>query len=449
MIDLICGYFRSQEEENWPPWTPSFTEAVDRFFASGSSVGPYHGRRSLPADKIQVTIAEQLQLPSDEESPLSSCARNLAPPQSPNDAGLPRRSCTAWSMSTIKTTPNTAAVFHTNASLTFVEPTAISTQVVNLVRERLQSEVTVVSEGFIPSEAIDEFNLVDAHFGIVASKAIKISPRLLELDTDVKARFKQVFGVPWDRAIENNIVYNSQEAMSHFKLSVDDLLQRWEKLEQGGNLLVFSDDFHVGKLSDKCYVVNAFYLGIRKAFTAPGQGLHYFEIEWPSSVMSWFDFDVKVLGDHDTDGSLRQRIHRDWAELGLSEQPDVDGCGLHGSRSPLEAFTERANWLGCTISSDPFAKALVASGVTLEQIEMWFDDPVVSYKGQQKAIFEICDNMDPKACVGILRSIPAPPETPENDADLAVGFFKYMEEKRRMSTAVAGGNRNLCEISNG
>jgi hypothetical protein len=51
--------------------------------------------------------------------------------------------------------------------------------------------------------------------------------------------------------------------------------------------------------------------------------------------------------------------------LGLAASPDTGDNGVHASASPFEALAERMNWLGATVETDLFGKALLDAGATL------------------------------------------------------------------------------------
>ena len=79
--------------------------------------------------------------------------------------------------------------------------------------------------------------------------------------------------------------------------------------------------------------------------------IYYFEVEWPSTKMSWSDFRGKFLGPTDPanapDGSLRKEILIKYKDLGLTSEPNQGDNGVHASASPFEGLAEKV------VSHDP------------------------------------------------------------------------------------------------
>merc|ERR1712045_57648 len=105
---------------------------------------------------------------------------------------------------------------------------------------------------------IDKQQLIDTHYGAIAAKAVKQKPSTLTVQPKAQAQFEKTFGISWGNA-----------------------------LSKGG--------FYCGKVDD-IFVINGFYMDMRKAFTTPGTSIYFFETEWPSQALPWADFRGKVLG---------------------------------------------------------------------------------------------------------------------------------------------------------
>merc|ERR1719229_1606978 len=144
-------------------------------------------------------------------------------------------------------------------------------------------------------------------------------------------------------------------------------------------------------------------MDMRKAFTTPGTQIYYYEVEWSTQALSWADFRAKLLGGTDPKtadaGSLRNTIFKDWQALGLKSVPNTGDNGMHASASPFEALAERANWLGASITSDGFGRALLASGVPLSMIKAWTDDPPVKFEGKKQSLFDLLEDLDGRECL--------------------------------------------------
>jgi hypothetical protein len=244
--------------------------------------------------------------------------------------------------------------------------------------------------------------LIDTHYGAIASKAVKQKPTELTVQPKAQDAFKKAFGIAWSDALKQGKVYNAMDAAAKLGCTTAELGKKWEKLKKDVDLLKFGGGFYCGKVDD-IFVINAFYMSMRSAFTKPGTSIYYFETEFPSATLSWGDFRGKVLGGTDPKtaaaGSLRNTIYQDWESLGLKSVPNTGDNGVHASASPFEALSERSNWLGASLSTDPFGKAMLAAGVPLKTIKSWTDDPPVPFEGKKQSLFDLLEDLDGKECL--------------------------------------------------
>jgi nucleoside diphosphate kinase len=161
--------------------------------------------------------------------------------------------------------------------------------------------------------------------------------------------------------------------------------------------------------SNDIFVINGFYMAMREKYTKPGTSIHYYLVEWDPAKLSWEDFRGKVLGATDpstaADGSLRKTIFSDWAKLGLKSEPNVGDNGVHASASPFEALAERLNWMGATLETDPFGKALLESGVPKSTIMEWTKDPQVNFEGKKASLFDLLEDLDYDPCLAKAQAI--------------------------------------------
>jgi len=291
----------------------------------------------------------------------------------------------------------------TSSAFVFIKPHAVTDEVKALVRKKLaEVGITIASEGTIAAETIDKEQLIDTHYGAIAAKAVKHKPASLTVQPKAQALFQKTFGVSWNDAVKQGIVFNAMDAAAKLGVSPDDLGKKWGTLKKDVNLIKFGGGFYCGKVDD-IYVINGFYMDMRKAFTTPGTSIYYFETEWPTAQLPWSDFRGKVLGGTDpksaAPGSLRNIIFQDWQALKLSSVPNTGDNGVHASASPFEALAERANWLGVPITGDRYGKALLASGVPLSMVKAWTDDPPVNFEGTKQSIFDLLEDLDSPDCL--------------------------------------------------
>lgn len=295
------------------------------------------------------------------------------------------------------------AATKTNSAFVFIKPHAVTDDVKALVRKQLaKAGVTILSEGTIFAEEIDKEKLIDTHYGAIAAKAVKQKPDTLTVQPKAQEEFKKAFGISWSDALAKGLVYNAVDGCTKLNTDFDGLGQKWGTLKKGVNLLKFGGGFYCAKIGE-IFVINGFYMDMRKAFTQPGTCIYYFETEFQAEKLAWEDFRGKVLGSTDpktaAPGSLRNMIYSDWTNLKLKAVPDTGDNGVHASASPFEALAERANWLGASLAADPFGKALLASGVPLKMAKAWTDDPPVNFEGKKQSIFDLLEDLDGKDCL--------------------------------------------------
>jgi hypothetical protein len=89
----------------------------------------------------------------------------------------------------------------------------------------------------------------------------------------------------------------------------------------------------------------------------------------------------------------------DWEGLGLPRCPDTGDNGVHASASPLEALFERMNWLGVDPATDTFGAGLIASGISVETLRAWSQDPSVAFEGNKQSLFDLHEDLDASACL--------------------------------------------------
>lgn len=165
----------------------------------------------------------------------------------------------------------------------------------------------------------------------------------------------------------------------------------------------------LAKENENIFVINGFYMAMREKYTKPGESIYYYLVEWDASKLSWEDFRGKVLGATDpataSDGALRKIIFQDWKALGLKSEPNVGDNGVHASASPFEALSERLNWMGATLESDAFGKALIDSGIPKPTIMEWTKDPQVLFEGKKASLFDLLEDLDYDDCLAKAQQI--------------------------------------------
>jgi len=290
-----------------------------------------------------------------------------------------------------------------HAAFVFVKPHAVCDKVKYLLELKLRcSGISVVSQGSIAAEKIDKEQLIDTHYGAIAAKAVKLTPDTLTVQQKAQDTFEKTFGMKWADAVKSGKVYNAMDAAEKLGCSTNELGAKWGTLKKDVNLLKFGGGFYCGKVDD-IFVINGFYMDMRSKFTTPGTSIYFYEVEWDPKTLSWADFRNEILGGTDPKtahiDSARHLIYSNWKGLGLKACPDTGDNGVHASASPFEAMSERCNWLGADISKDFYGAAAVASGVPLEMLKAWTDDPPVNFEGKKQSIFDLLEDMNAADCL--------------------------------------------------
>jgi nucleoside diphosphate kinase len=289
----------------------------------------------------------------------------------------------------------------TNRAFVFIKPHANTEQVDLLVKSTLAEKgITIKSEGTLTAEEIDSKKLIDNHYGAIASKAVLQKPNELNVPEKGKVQFKETFGLTWEDAVAQNKVLNAADACVKLNVDGDALEGLWRKIDKK-DLIKFGGGFYCGQVEPDLYVINGFYMQMRGKYTTPPSSIHYYEVEWNPSTMSWKQFRENFLGATDptkaAEGSLRRRIYENWQGLGLKEVPNTGDNGMHGSASPFEALAEVCNWEGKKLDEDLFGKALLlASGLDQGTLKLWLSDAQVPVDGKPTSIFDTLEDQDSK-----------------------------------------------------
>jgi nucleoside diphosphate kinase len=290
-----------------------------------------------------------------------------------------------------------------HAAFVFIKPHAVTDAVKALVKKQFGGAgISVVSEGEIKAEVIDEKQLIDTHYGAIAAKAVKLTPDQLNVQPKAQDTFEKTFGLKWEDAVKSGKVFNATDATKTLGITSAELEGKWRTLKAGTNLLKFGGGFYCGQVDD-IFVINAFYMAMRGAFTKPGTSIYYYVVEWDPKELSWGDFRAKTLGATDPakadKSSVRHQIYANWQSLGLKSVPNTGDNGVHASASPFEALSEKNNWLGVPLTKDFFGRGMLASGVPLPMLQSWCSDPQVSFDGKMQSLFDLLEDLNAPACL--------------------------------------------------
>jgi hypothetical protein len=284
----------------------------------------------------------------------------------------------------------------------------VTDKVKELVKNGLEAKgITILREGSLTSEIIDEKKLIDQHYYAIASKATILKPNELNVPAD---KFQEQFGLSWEDALASGKVFNAMDGCAELGIDADQMDAQWGICKKAKKLVKFGGGFYCGLIEiegkEPCYVFNGFFMSMRSKFTAPGLSIYYYVVEFDSATLKWEDFRGKVLGPTDPAGedcpkdSLRGLIYADWAALGLAAEPNVGDNGVHASASPFEGLAERCNWLEVPLAEDPYGSALLSAGIPEKYIVDGMVDPQVTLtEGGKGSLFDSVEDLDATPCL--------------------------------------------------
>jgi len=309
------------------------------------------------------------------------------------------------------------------SAFVFIKPHANKPKMQELVKAKFAEKgITIKETGTITGEEIDANKFIDQHYYAIASKATILQPAQLNVPAD---KFKDTFGEEWETVKAEERVFNALDIAKKLGWTPDELDDYWNKTSDKASpktRVKFGGGFYCGKIEVDgkfYYTFNAFFMTMRGKFTTPGTSITYFVVEFDDQTLAWADFRGKVLGPTDPaaapSDSLRGLCFSTWKDLGLESEPNTGDNAVHASASPFEGLAERTNWLASKFEvedtngkQDPFAKLMVAKGITPEMIKAWSVDPqVVLVKGEPKtgSLFDQVEDMDCDACLDKLKAL--------------------------------------------
>jgi len=292
-----------------------------------------------------------------------------------------------------------------NSAFVFIKPHAHTDAVKALVKETFAAKgIQILKEGSIAGEEIDKKKLIDQHYYAIASKATILKPSELTVPND---KFKAQFGIDFADALSSGKAYNALEACEFFGVDAAELGKIWVAAGEAKKCVKLGGGFYVAELTvgDKSgYVFNAFFMGMRGKFVAPGSSIYYYSVTFDSRKLSWADFRGQVLGPTDPakapEGSLRGKIFTGWEGMGLKGVPNGTDNGVHASASPFEGFAERMNWLEAAPETDEFGAQMIAAGISKETIKAWSVDPRVKISATEEgSLFDNLEDINADACL--------------------------------------------------
>ena len=308
-----------------------------------------------------------------------------------------------------------------NFAFVYIKPNANTPAVRDLVHDMLLDHINplddgggrIIAEYDISSELIQEGNLVEKQFKLLAHHAMIRSGSSVEISNN---DFKAAFGEDLHLVKNEKRIYNAREALSGLACNPHALEQAWREAEKDsskGKIHCFGPDCYCGNLllnGKNVYVMNGFFMAMREEYVKAGSSTHAYVIQWNADTLSWKDFSTRAIGAADPfkalPDSLRKIIFEKYQTLGMSTQSSLANDCIHASASPLEGLAERIHWCSKKVHQDEYGRILLGKGIPEGKILDWCDNVFVSSlpvngkdpNSSGMRIFDVVQGMDSKEC---------------------------------------------------
>jgi hypothetical protein len=175
-----------------------------------------------------------------------------------------------------------------NTAYVFIKPHANNAKTQELVAKTLAEKgIKVLQEGEFTGEQIDAGMHIDQHYYAIASKATILKPAQIPVPA---AKFEDKFGLSWETALADGLVYNAMDACKFLGVDADGLDALWN----GADKVKFGGGFYCGSIEvegkPKIYAFNGFFMSMRSKFVTPGTSIHYYVVEFNPKDLAWSDF---------------------------------------------------------------------------------------------------------------------------------------------------------------
>lgn len=136
-----------------------------------------------------------------------------------------------------------------NQCFLFIQPQVATQQIKDFVTRCLvESNIKIVHQGSLDAAVIEEKKIIDNHYHAISKKACLYQPKDLRPLHRKKEVFFQLFGVSWESALENNLIFNAMDACKRFEIDNHQMSTIWNVAEERKQVITFSSDFKCAKV---------------------------------------------------------------------------------------------------------------------------------------------------------------------------------------------------------
>ena len=289
----------------------------------------------------------------------------------------------------------------------YIEPHANNFTTQTFVRDYLKEKNFIITlEGEFDADYMTKAACIDKQYADMARTSLT-SPTKLDLPEEKLEEFEKVFGITWESALEAKRVLGVTDAAELLDLSDTELSAVWIdiSLKNPSKILKLERSVYcclVDNISDKepIFSINGFFMGMRSEYTTPPASVHYFLVEWSSSMFDWSHYRSKIIGScnpYEADEqSLRGLIAQQWLNLRQDHPLDAMHNAIHASSSAFESCTERSIWFKNPIEKDTmFGQKLISSGIPPHILKEWALNPRIF----DKCVFDYMMELDSAECI--------------------------------------------------
>ncbi|ORC85184.1 uncharacterized protein TM35_000371570 [Trypanosoma theileri] len=284
-----------------------------------------------------------------------------------------------------------------NTTLVLIKPHACRERFLDVARDHFDYYgIRVDDMLLLTGQQVRRGAYVERHYSSVAAVSACPSEDLtVYVSEETASLFFGAFGELWETVVEQRRVLTPEDAMTILGLTPEELSVRWWASKSRARL---EHGFYVSYLQEEqMYLINGFYPALLDSFTAPESQTCILLLSWPEAKYSWKRFRLEVLGAADPreaeSTSLRRLLYDNWETYGLDEQPSLMNNGLESSSGPLEALAQRFVWMHRRATEDDYGRALLREGISLEFLEKLVKNPILTYRGETRSVFELLENM--------------------------------------------------------
>jgi len=297
----------------------------------------------------------------------------------------------------------------------FIKPSFNTLKTVTYIENLLEkNQISIASKGKISGMEMMRKSILEAQYCTSYNFATKVDPVDINLTEIDMQRFNDHFMADWYDLLTSSQLYNAKDSCEYLGIDIGELGRMCS--HTCALQFKFKRGLYCARIDQACcesvaiksrlegpmYIINYHYGVLEELYRDPTTVINYMLVEWDKDVISWPDFHQNIIGDEDLQTakstSIRGIIKKEWKNLMCKLPPTNHNNVLHASKSAFEALKERVLWYGNnSIFNDILGGRLVASKITVSNIQHWFSNPIVN----NLSVFDHMYHLDSDRCIEI------------------------------------------------